>query len=306
MKPPTVDPATSGAPTVVAQHHAMATLWEIRLPAEEEPYARQAAAEAFREVERMENLLSRFREGGDVWCLNHLPAGGELQLSEETAACLTRALEIQTLTNGAFHPGLGGVMDRVRAGESWEQSLTEINTGCLELAEDSTLVRCTQEGMRLDLGAIGKGFTLERVHALLVEWGFSAMLLSAGGSSVLAAGQPWEMRLRGDSIRPTVTLRDLAVGSSGSSVQGQHIIDVRRGTRETAHLRSWAICERAADADALSTATLQMEADEIEQTLAAFGAPCVIVLETFQDNRIVRRQFSSSESFAAGIGLNPP
>ena len=283
----------------------MATTWEIRLSGDDPAYARQAAMEAFREVDRCERLLSRFWEGGEVWCLNRLTCGASLRLSEETHACLLRAVHLQSVTAGAFHPGLGGVMDLVRAGEHWLPALGDLGRGCLVLEENSPVVECVEEGMKLDLGAIGKGFALDRVRLLLGEWGFTTMLLSAGGSSVLAAGEPWDVRLLGDAIRPTLTLHDVAVGSSGTSVQGQHGIDVRRRTCQPRHHRSWAFCASAADADALSTAAMLMEDAEIAQALETFGEPCAILLETLEGTRLVQHLHARPSGFATQLGLAP-
>jgi len=282
----------------------MATTWEIRLPGDDPTYARQAAGEAFREVDRLERLLSRFQEGGEVWCVNHLREGEEFRLSEETHGCLLRALRMQEITGGAFHPGLGGVMDRVRSGGDWESELAAVARGCLALDDSLPLVVCVREGFQLDLGAIGKGYALECVRTLLSDWGFSTMLLNAGGSSLLGAGTAWEIRLHGDAVRPTVFLRDLAVGSSGLSVQGRHMVDVRTGTRDPRHHRSWAFCRNAADADALSTAAMFMDAAEIASALEALGSPGAVLLETMDGNRLVKHLQAHPADFAADLGLS--
>ncbi len=41
-------------------HEAMTTLFEVVVAGQEETYARQASAAVFREVDRLEGLLSRF------------------------------------------------------------------------------------------------------------------------------------------------------------------------------------------------------------------------------------------------------
>lgn len=281
----------------------MATTWEIRLPQDDPAYARQAASAAFLEVDRLENLLSRFREGGEIWRLNRLPREGRMLLSEETHACLWRALQLSEITGRAFHPGLGAVMDRVRADGDWLEALDRLDAGCLAIGESDLCVECVDEGVSVDLGAIGKGFALDRVRRLLNEWGFSSMLLIAGGSSVIAAGDPWEVRLLGDAIRPVLQLRDVAVGSSGTSVQGNHGVDIRRRTRQPRHHRSWAFCRDAADADALSTAAMLMDAEEIGRALDGFGQPAAILLETLEDTHLVRKIHSRPEGFAGALGL---
>lgn len=281
----------------------MATTWEIRLRAEDQFEAQNAAREAFREVDRLERLLSRFQEGGEVWCINHLKAGEQLHVNEETHACLLQAMRMHEISGGAFHPGLGGVMDRVRAEDDWAEELAGLDQGCLVVDDERPLVACVAPGFQIDLGAIGKGFALDCLRKMLNEWGFHDILLNAGGSSLLGLGGEWEVRLLGDSIRPMVRLQDMAVGSSGTSVQGQHVVDVRLGTREAKNHRSWAFAQEAAYADALSTAALLMDGAEIEEMLKAFGEPSVVLLETLDSNRLTKRLHCSDAGLAGRIGL---
>lgn len=300
MNSPAVD-ALQAEPAY--QHQAMATTWDIRLPADDRAYARQAATEAFREVDRLERLLSRFQEGGEIWCVNHLRTGEQLQVSEETHECLLRAMRVHEISGGAFHPGLGGVMDCVRDQGDWKEAIGTLDQGCLVVDEEHPVVACVAEGFRVDLGAIGKGYTLDWLKTLLIEWGMTDMLLNAGGSSLLGAGRPWELRLLGDSIRPMIKLHDMAVGSSGTSVQGQHIVDIRRGARQSRHHRSWCFHHEAACADALSTAAMLMEPGEIDRMISDLKEPCVILLETLAGHQLSKQLHASSEEMARELGL---
>ena len=61
-------------------HEAMATTYEVIVVHEDERYARQAAAAAFEEVNRLEADLSRFIENSDISQINSLPVGRPLVL----------------------------------------------------------------------------------------------------------------------------------------------------------------------------------------------------------------------------------
>ena len=54
-----------------------------------------------------------------------------------------------------------------------------------------------------------------------------------------------------------------ALSGSGKEIQGAHIWDVRRGTKETHWEQSWAIAPSGAVADALTTAALSLSPKEL-------------------------------------------
>jgi hypothetical protein len=107
---------------------------------------------------------------------------------------------------------------------------------------------------------------------VLCDWNIEAALAHAGSSSVYALGAPpnldgWPLALRDprddESILTTLSLRDVALGSSGLSVKGKHILDPRTGLAIEGNLASWCLSASAARADAFSTALMVMNAEEI-------------------------------------------
>ncbi|MEY2879333.1 MAG: hypothetical protein RLZZ15_1713, partial [Verrucomicrobiota bacterium] len=72
------------------RHEAMNTFFEVTLAASAEnfPVARAAAAAAFRELDRLESVLSRFVESSDIARANRLAFGESTMLGEEAFDCL--------------------------------------------------------------------------------------------------------------------------------------------------------------------------------------------------------------------------
>jgi len=251
----------------IHRHHAMATAFEVRIAHEDTSYAAQAAHAAFSVADRLESLLSRFDPHSEITALAALTPGQSLQLSEPTFACLTLSREMEQLSVGAFSLSATARRAGCPAAE-WTLhpdllSFTLISGQCL-----------------FDLGAIGKGFALDRMAEELREWGCSCFLLVAGGSSVLAGEAPpstvgWTARLDGlaSSGQPesTTTLAHCALGSSGTTLQGRHITDPRTGLPATRRQRVWLQAPTAAEADALSTALMIL--DEREITALALRRP---------------------------------
>src|SRR5512133_4100006 len=91
-------------------HHAMATFFEVMIYGEDPIYARQAAHEAFREVDHLEQELSRFIPNSDISCINALAPSGKMLLSPEAFDCLNLALQYSAETNGAFDVTVGSLV----------------------------------------------------------------------------------------------------------------------------------------------------------------------------------------------------
>ena len=154
-------------------HDCMATTFKLTVVHADPVYARQAAAAAFEELDRIEGRLSRYVEASDISRVNHLGRGQSTVVQRDTFDCLRIALEVQRDTQGAFDVAYGS------AGPAPQGSRFELD------AEDHA-VRVLADGVRLDLGGIGKGFALDHMAALLADWDIESGLLAASTSTLLA------------------------------------------------------------------------------------------------------------------------
>ena len=226
-------------PLLRFSHEAMNTLFEISIAGEEPEYARQAAAEVFAEVDRLEGRLSRFVENSEISRINRLSGLDAVPVSEQTLECLRVAKVVSQATGGAFDATLGTLL-ALRPSESAsrrEPAPEELNaardrTGMdlLELDETALTARLTVPGVQIDLGAIGKGYAIDQGVAILREWGIGAAMLDGGGSSLYALGAPegragWPLGVGvgADEMDPDdrrILLRDLALSASGTAFLG--------------------------------------------------------------------------------------
>ncbi len=260
-------PPASSLPQRIHRHEAMATWFEVRISAEDVTYTAQAAQEIFARIDRLEALLSRYREDSEVRQLGRLARGETMRLHPDTAACLRKALDLAATTGGAFDPALGHLRPA-----STLQPDTSLPRGRLLLDPEQPLAACEGGPVHLDLGAIGKGYALDVAAELLREWDLPHALLLSGGSSLLALDAPpgtagWEIGL---TTRQSIWLSNTALGASGATVKGEHILDPRDGVARHGFFRTWASAGTAAAADALSTAAMLLERAE----LAELGTRC--------------------------------
>lgn len=240
------------------EHEAMATTFGIFISGQEYEYARQAATAAFRELDRLESELSRFVESSDIARANRLAAGESISIGEDALHCLLVAAEVSAATGRAFDPAYASVAAEGIAADAPLYSL------------DPTAHVLTSHAARLhlDLGAVGKGYALDRLAATLREWDITAALLQSGGSTVLALDAPkdgngWHVGLGEDDSYRTIPLVNAALSGSGIAVKGHHLMDPRTGRPAERTQRVWALAPNAAVSDALSTAFFIMTPEGI-------------------------------------------
>ncbi len=238
------------------QREAMGTIFSLRLSHERGSYARQAASAALEELDRLESLLSRYVENSDLSRINRSPVRASLIVAVETFECLQIALDMERRTGGAFNVAYGS------------QSPTSARQA-IELWPAPCRVHVRAEGVRLDLGGIGKGFAIDHMATLLADWEISSAFLCSRASTFLATGSApgdtgWKIRFGPEASMTEMPLLHRAISGSGNSVKGAHIFDPSDGRAVTTQRATWATSRRAAHADAVSTALMVMSPTEIE------------------------------------------
>ena len=236
-------------------HHAMATEFQVRIAGGEKTYAAQTAQAAFALADELESRLSRFRADSEISRIAQLAPGTTLRLGEPVFACLEIAKKMEAATRGAFSISAAALQSQP-APPQWT------------LEKNAFGIRCDGGKLEFDLGAIGKGFALDRMAEVLREWGCESFLLVAGGSSILAGDAPagaagWPCGLGDDHSPVRCHLKNASLSGSGLAVKGPHILDPRTGKPALRLNRAWALSGTAAESDALSTACMVLEEADI-------------------------------------------
>ncbi len=274
--------------------HAMATTFDVFINRDDadEVYAAQAASAVFDEIRRLEDELSRFRASSDIYRLGQLQAGESLIVGMAAWDCLSLAKAVHEETNGAFDITIGPLMSLFVTSEGeprqvgkdvLEQARQIIGSHRFDLDQDSMRVTVHASNMIFDLGAMGKGYALDQAADLLQDWKISNFVLNAGDSTILAIGAPggkdaWPITLGGGAQRLALTNR--AVSGSGFAVKGAHIMNPRLFMPvPIQNRRTYALAPTAALSDALSTAFMVMEPDEIKALCSRYDGVEALELE---------------------------
>jgi thiamine biosynthesis lipoprotein len=272
-------PSAPGRLSLVrVSRRAMATTFEIAIPYGT-PHAIEAGEAALDLIDQLEDQLTVYRDTSEVSRLN---ASGSAVVEPSLFEYLQRCAALTNDTGGAFDAACGSLIKcwgfyqragRIPTEAELSDAMQRSGFRHVILDDSSRSVRFRRTGLELNLGAIGKGYALDRAAELLrTEWGIRSALLHGGGSSVLAVGRPptdlrgWRVAVRHpwDDSRTlgSVYLADRALGTSAATYQffeykGKkygHVLDPRTGRPAEGVLSASCLAPTAADADALSTA----------------------------------------------------
>ena len=201
------------------------------------------------------------------------------------------------LSEGAFDAALGA-LTRLRRSQrpttesQWQQAREQCGWQHIELNREDRLVRFRRSGLRLDFGAIGKGYVADRLGERLRELGIDRFVVNASGNmlcgdSWLDPTQPqpntagrlsvgdvpggWPISI-GLLQAPNLDLRRLRMARCGIATSGDqyqkfrdnpatpaerrtsHIVDPALGKGLEQACMASVIASTAADADAMATA----------------------------------------------------
>ena len=266
--------------------HAMATRFELVLHGDRPESLRAAGEEALDEIERIENQISLYRPHTEIAQLNARAANEWVRVSTPVFRLLELARRLSEESGSAFDItagplircwGFQGGSGRKPAPEEINEARACVGMNLVEMNAGASAVRFSRPGVSLDLGAIGKGYAIDRAVEILREAGVASALLHGGTSTTAAIGAPpdaaaWNIAVdlpaSDASSSPTrlavVPLRDESLSVSavwGRSFQSGdelfgHVIDPRTGQSVQAALLAALVLPSATESDALSTALL--------------------------------------------------
>jgi len=272
--------------TIYAESELMGTRFSINLWVGADGDASaggEAIHAAIAEVDRIEGLASEWIAHSELSRLSAGAGGPLMELSPDLFALLRRSRELASATEGAFDPTFYAIGDlwkfepgsRPPAPEEIEARLALIGWEQIELDPDSRGGRLRTPGMKLGLGAIAKGYAVDRAAKLLRDRGFADHIVEGGGDTYVSGtkgGQRWVVGIQrpdGPGTVGALPLQDRALVTSGGyqrffEFDGKryaHIIDPRTGwplDEAESALSVSVVAADATDADAYCTAIAVM------------------------------------------------
>jgi thiamine biosynthesis lipoprotein len=263
---------------VYKKKYIMGTVFEIAAYDQSSEHASHAIERAFQEIVRLDDLMSNYKPDSALSNLNRSAHFHAEKVPSDLYRVIDQAVQFSRLSEGKFDISIAPLVNLWKAALRGEgtpsRAQQEDARSCVgyEKIELSPPDRISFRSscLQLDLGAIGKGYAVDRAAEVLHSLGIRDALINAGGSTIFAMGAPpdqtaWLVHLRDPSnkIDPQVMLKDGSVSTSeqtapsllGNDSAG-HIIDPDTGMPLKTVFTVSAVSRTATVSDALSTTLL--------------------------------------------------
>ena len=258
----------------------MGTMFRIEMYSASSAQASKAAEAAFARAEELEQIMSDYRADSELMRLSREGATAPFPVSSDLYDVLAKSLWTSELSRGVFDVSIGPLVDLWRGARKTGRlpdpgEITKakalVDYRNIELDPARHTVFLKRAGMKLDLGAIGKGYAADQMLAVLQSQGIHHAMVVAGGEVVVGEPPPgnsgWKVGIDtadADAGSPpcTLLLHAAAVSTSGDEhqfleVNGHrysHVINPATGWALEGESSTTVIARDSTTADALATA----------------------------------------------------
>lgn len=269
---------------VNASKYLLGTLVEAKIITSDLGTGKKALYNAFREIERIEALLSSYKCSSEISEINMYSGIKPVKVSFETFSILERSVNYYSLSNGKFDITIGAVSllwgfssDTPRkippSRESVDSALKLTGIKEMLLNPGDTTVFLTRSGMKIDLGGVAKGYAIDRAALSFDSAGIKSFLINAGGDIFVRGKKPdstmWVVGVKNaypdykmnSELITRFDLEDMSIATSGdyercfdyNGRRYHHIIDPATGYPGEMIRSVSIITETAEMADVLAT-----------------------------------------------------
>ena len=262
-----------------------------------------------RRLEELERHLSANAEISTLIDINKASGVSAVNVPADIYPLFERAMFFAEKTDGAFNPVIGGIVklwnigfENARKPEDRDIRDALSRTGYKDVQLTGTAVFLKKAGMKLDLGAIAKGFAADELTRIVRQAGIAHAVIDIGGTISAVGKRPdgkrWNIGIRDPRVQQgqpviSVLIESCSISTSGSyeryfeqdGVRYHHIIDPATGYPVRNNMIAVSVfSDSATDADALSTACFVLGYEKAVKLLAEL--PDTEALFIFDDNSV--------------------
>lgn len=214
-------------------------------------------------------------ESSDVSKINLSSGMGAVEVSDDTLEIIKKAIDLSTISGGAFDITIGALTKiwgftsgnyRLPDDGEIKKSIKLVDYKSINIFDSKIELR--RKGMAIDLGAIAKGYAVDKVYDFLKSKGVREAIIDAGGEiRTIGDRKKWRIGIKDPTNRREVIGileldSGLAVATSGdyeryfirNGKRYHHILDPHTGYPASYCRSVTVVSDSATKSDALSTA----------------------------------------------------
>jgi len=262
--------------------------------------AENACAAAFEKMADLDTIMSDYRKESELMKLCDVAWEHPVKVSPDLFKVLKMSAEVSRLSDGYFDITVGPIVRLWRAARKTHLMPTPAELAAarklvgwqmVKLDEAAQTVKLARRGMKLDLGAIGKGYGDDEAQKVLKKFGITRALVEMGGDIVVSdpppgkSGWTFEVPNYGGLGNTEMIFANEAVSSSGDTeeyamIGGKrfsHVVDPHTGMALTNRVQATLIAPTGLIADPVSTAMTLVSRAGRERLLRAYPGTQVYV-----------------------------
>lgn len=277
---------------------AFGTINSITISGERDPSILDPIKERMMEIH---NRFSFFSPESEISRINQQAGIQPVPVSRETLYLLSLAQKYAKETKGTFDVTAGAMSelwrDAIRSAQLPSQAdITYTRAHCniekLELDKDHSTAFLREQGMKLDLGGLVKGYAADAARSMLKAQNIQEAQINFGGTvAVMGKGQKIGIQnpfQKTGTSMASILLKNKAIVTSGSYErcffhQGRrfhHIIDPRTGNPSSSGLISVSLIgDQAVELDALATGICCLGREEGLSIAGRYGLSAIFVTD---------------------------
>jgi thiamine biosynthesis lipoprotein len=262
--------------------------------------AARASSAAFKEIERIENMMSPYRKGSDIQKIRY-SNGDLIEINDETWMLVDKSIRFSRETNGAFDISFASLSSLWNfKSENFRPPVKREVQGRLRLVDFKKIILRNEyrimvpRGMRIGLGGIAKGYAIARASYILKKYGIKNAIVEEGGDLQVLGnkfGKPWKtgiMHPRDKTLIAVLKMHDgESIATSGDyerfkKFKGKryhHILDPRTGYPAESFISVSVLSKDPVMSDAYATAFSVMKLKELKRFLKKHSDLGVILVD---------------------------
>ena len=295
---------------LTSEEFLMDTLVSISTYGADTDFLQEATEKAFKEMRRIATLSDRFPSPGttaselsEIVKTNSMAGIEPVVLNEDVFTMLQLAQEYSQLTKGEFDVTIGPILDlwgfghdqqKVPTNNELEDVLPLVNYRNLILDKEKKSAFLSQKGMSLDLGAVAKGYAVEKAAQILQEEGVKKALINAGGNIRVIGKKTktdfWKIGIQ-DPRDPLALIGILSLENEAAVTSGDynrtieiagrsyhHLLSAQTGYPAGNNMSVTVVAPDAGQADLLSTSLFLLEPQQALALVAELSKVEVIIV----------------------------